>query len=246
MHVQKIVSNGYATHSIFFLVNGRDFLDSSLHFALSRYYTRMIAQIIPIDASYDSQALTYFVPESLRSIEIGQLVEMPFRDEITYGVVSAVVDFSGVIPDEIRAIVQIVFLTPILNPAQIQTICEIAKESVLHLHKVLALFLPKPVLIRMLKYGIGTSAEVPMPEPSKILKQKPVLHFLKNPEMLASYSQSLDTGKTVYIVPSDWYLSRLQMLFPTNTTGVLPGGMTDTKRAQLWLDVRVMKYPTLI
>ncbi len=141
-------------------------------------------------------------------MRVGQLVEIPFREEITQGIVASLREYEGEIPDEVRAVVSIVFAIPVLSEAQVQTILEIAKLSVIHTHKVLALFLTKPVLHRMLKYGIPAN-ENSVSSPRNI-PAKPVLHFLRESSELASYAASLRVNRTAYIVPSDWYVSRLK------------------------------------
>lgn len=203
----------------------------------------MIAQILPLDASHDSEGLTYFVPETLRtSIVAGQLVDIPFREEIMHGVVASVLEWPGEIPEEIRSIASIVFPTPVLSLAQIQTILETAKSSAIHIHKVVALFLTKPVLHRILKYGVH-APEFTLEHPPV---SKPKLHFVRDGAKLAEYCAQFESKRTVFIVPSDWYVSRIQTVIAGENIGIFSNDLTETKRAQLWLDIRSGKYETLI
>lgn len=50
-----------------------------------RYYSSMIARIIPVETSFDSYGLTYFVPDSVTP-HVGELFEIPLGDEISYGI----------------------------------------------------------------------------------------------------------------------------------------------------------------
>lgn len=49
----------------------------------------LLAQVLPFEASQDAQGYTYAVPQNLTSdMRVGQLVQIPLRENIAYGIVA--------------------------------------------------------------------------------------------------------------------------------------------------------------
>ncbi len=111
-----------------------------------------LVHVLPIDASQDARGYTYLAQSDiLPFLRIGQLVQIPFRNDMTEGIVADIVSCVD-IPEGIKPIQAILCPTPVLNPAQIATILEYASRQAIHIHKVVALFLPSPVRNRVKKY----------------------------------------------------------------------------------------------
>lgn len=115
-----------------------------------------IAQILPIHSSQDYQGYTYRIPEGLLpNIQIGQMVSIPLRDDVTEGIVAMLAECPSDFPaDQLKEISAILDQEPILTPWQIRTILSYAERHAIHIHKTLSFFLPAPVRNRIVKYGM--------------------------------------------------------------------------------------------
>lgn len=114
----------------------------------------MYILVIPTSHTIDTEPLIYFCPENFESqIRLGSLVEIPIRTSMTSAVVS---DIGVEIPiwleiSYIRSIVRVVCTTPLLAQNTLRVIPEIAELSLVPIHKVLSLFLPKSTLTALEK-----------------------------------------------------------------------------------------------
>jgi primosomal protein N' len=113
----------------------------------------IIAHIILTHASHESEGYTYSVPpELVDELSIGMLVEVEFGNGPAQGILA---DFAETvaIPDGVKPVLRA--LTPsLLTPGMIATILRYAHRHMIHVHKVLSLYLPAPYLHRILKYGL--------------------------------------------------------------------------------------------
>ena len=102
-------------------------------------------------------SLTYYIQDELaESIQVGCLVEVPFRNMIDYAIVTKIQ--SDELPENPKSIVRIVTMKPILAPYQIRSIFEISSYYFVHSHHILSLFLSKS-LIRYLEKKDFTGLE---------------------------------------------------------------------------------------
>lgn len=77
-------------------------------------------------------------------IQVGCLVEVPFRNAVDYAVVTS--KESGDVPENPRSIVRIVTSIPLLAPYQIRSIFDCSSHYIVHAHQILSLFLSKTLV----------------------------------------------------------------------------------------------------
>lgn len=107
----------------------------------------MLIKVFPVDISFDSDWLTYFVKDKQKKyLKIGSLVSIPIKNRISFWVVSSVESQDNY--NNIKAIVDLVCSFPILSEYQVKLILRISERYFLPIHKVLNLFLPKYILTR--------------------------------------------------------------------------------------------------
>jgi primosomal protein N' len=124
----------------------------------------IIAHIILTHASHESEGYTYSVsPELVEHLSIGMLVEVEFGNSPAEGILANFAEISEV-PDGVKPVLR-ALRPPLLTPGMIESILKYAHKHMIHVHKVLSLYLPAPYLNRILKYGLphdSSSTEVPM------------------------------------------------------------------------------------
>lgn len=232
----------------------------------------MLAKIIPHGTSFSTEPLTYFVGDSFRSeIFPGQLVEIPYgkknilwvvaeiseqnfeknNENFGVAVVGKFANFRGENPDEIfdiKSIFTIIDPKPILAPYQLRTIERLAMKYILPIHKALAIFVNEPTLRRLQKYNF------PLEPSDKVQKNisKNEIFISKNeiisPQLLVPFLKK----NLVIIVPDDILLARFENFFQKNPgilsekIGWYPSEMTDTKRAQAFIDIYNKKSEIII
>jgi primosomal protein N' (replication factor Y) len=124
----------------------------------------VVAHIILTHASHESEGYTYSVPpELVDELSIGMLVEVEFGNGLAQGILA---DFAETvaIPDGVKPVLR-ALTPPLLTPGMIATILRYAHRHMIHVHKVLSLYLPAPYIHRILKYGLlhdRSSAETPV------------------------------------------------------------------------------------
>lgn len=114
----------------------------------------MYAEVIPYDASFGTEALTYEVGDSfVTKLQIGHLVKIPYGKKIISGVVCDI--FSTKNTDtELKSIQNILYDMPILSAYQLEIIIKISKKYLLPIHRVLQIFVPTRLITRLEKYQI--------------------------------------------------------------------------------------------
>ncbi len=212
--------------------------------------SRLLAQVLPFDASQDAQGYTYLVPEKLvPDIHAGQLVQIPLRENMVQGLVAHLNPISGDSDTtELKEIDSILQLVPLLQPEQIDTLLRYAEKHAIHIHKVAAFFLPAPIRNRIIKYGLD-------PFETKILENValdfplPELIFFPDFEIvLQEAGKLLETSGVVVISPSDIFTQRVLSNFSGNieTLGIFDAGMTETAKSKSWIDTLRKKYDSVI
>ncbi len=193
-----------------------------------------IAHILLTHTSHTTQGYTYLVPDELiPDLCVGMLVEVDFASGEYLGVVADIA-LTEIIPEGLKLIRRI--LTPaLLSPGQIHAILRYAEKHILQVHQVLGLYLPTPLIRRILKYGLEPTAEsIAAPNtPSESLV------YATSPESLREYVlEALETPGTAVIAPSDPAIHSLlsDLKTPSEGLGILTSNMTDIKRSQFWMD----------
>lgn len=166
-------------------------------------------------------------------------------------IVGKFANFRGENPDEIfdiKDISAIIDTKPILAPYQLRTIERLAIKYILPIHKALAIFLNEPTLRRLQKYNFPLEKLEKIEE--NILKNE--IFISKNeiisPQLLVPFLKK----NLVIIVPDDILLARFKTFFQKNPgifgekIALFPNEMTDTKRAQAFIDIYNKKSEIII
>lgn len=179
---------------------------------------------------------------------------MPLRDNAVQGIVAGL----NRIPEnadvaELKSMDSISQAIPLVQPEQVATMLRYAEKYAIHIHKVVALFLPAPIRNRILKYGLepfdeGLSDWEP-PEPPPGEPPLPELCFFRDPERVIEEARKLlETPGVAIIVPSDIFTEKILAGFSGNpeSVGIFDSGMTDTAKAKSWIDTLRKKYDSVI
>lgn len=116
----------------------------------------------------------------------------------------------------------------------------IAEMYMLPIHRVVQWFLPRPVQVRLQKRGYPVAQvyheprDTP-PKKSLAISQNSII----NHSIIARFLQ--DTPQVI-IAPDDFTLFELEQHFADAETLFVFQEMTDTRRAQAWIDIRAGKY----
>ena len=120
----------------------------------------MHIEVIPIGHMVGQGGLDYFVPATMAdAARVGSIVEIPLRDAVVSGIVGRV----GIVPatEDVRSIVGVSCPTPVLDAGTMAAIYAVAHRSYIHVHRVLGLFLPMPVITSLAKYAYAGAVAVP-------------------------------------------------------------------------------------
>ena len=178
-------------------------------------------------------------------LRIWQIVEIPYGNKLENGIVTEIhiecpIDQASEAYMRIKAINRIITEKTLLAPYQIEMIIAIAKRYMLPVHRVLAIFLSRPILTRLERKEYE-QLENPTPQSTNlpIYQSTNHIHIVQDnivtPSLVATYTQS---WPTVVILPDDYamlpyrayYQDRDDVLFVSSD-------MTDIRRAQAWIDI---------
>lgn len=126
----------------------------------------MLIGVIPIDISFWTEYLTYFVADDLyKYIQVWSIVKIPFKNNIIYWLVSEKqIDYSW----EIKSIVDIVCSFPILSQYQIDLIYKISNKYFLPISQVLWFFLPKYIFNKLEKNSFSDTYNIEIKTNKKV------------------------------------------------------------------------------
>lgn len=204
----------------------------------------MLIEVIPYDASFGTETLTYFVGDSFRSqIKIWQLIKIPYGKKQIYGIIAYIHEEKSInITPEIKEVIDIIHPHPLLAEYQIPLLMKIAQKYALAIHRVLGISLPKPLLNRLEKYNFPifptiqnqtfSNHEIFLSQHDIITAEK-ILPFLKpniiiilpDDIMLHIWREKLQNHKDIFFLPHE---------------------ATDTRRMQSWIDIVNKKFPIVI
>ena len=204
----------------------------------------MLLSIIPLDSSIDDEGLTYFAKDTLKKdIHIGSLVSIPLRDRICYGIVADIIRITEATApiDEanLKSIVTVTCSTPLLAPYQFDLVRALAQKHFVHIHKVLALFLPKFIFNTLEKKAFEPMIDM---KPLAFEKKARPISFFHNTKNipLAQYIQAFigkDSRPYAIIFPDDLLLSGVikHLSEECQKATIIKNGDTYTKRYKGWL-----------
>jgi primosomal protein N' len=199
----------------------------------------MYASIIPLWHSLGTEALLYTTDMPLR---IGSLVEIPYGKNIETGIVAGIFDnFEIDFAKDIKPIGGIVTEKAILAPYQFEMIEAISRRYMIPIHRVLQIFLPRPVLTRLEKKNFETLVENAPKNQQRIIDNQ--LHILQEgivtPDVVIAYLKP----KTAIIFADDFAMMPYREAWQSREDiYFIDNDMTDTRRAQSWIDISNGKY----
>jgi primosomal protein N' len=115
----------------------------------------MYFSIIPFSHSIGIEPLLYIGEGIIENdIQVGSVVEIPYGNNIENGIVTKIytdspIDIQSEAHTRIKKIIRIITTRIILAPYQIDMICTISARYMISIHRVLAIFLPRPLLTRL-------------------------------------------------------------------------------------------------
>lgn len=177
----------------------------------------------------------------ISGLQIGQIVEIPYGNKLENGIVAEIytecpIDETSEAYMRIKAMNRIVTDKILLAPYQIDMITQISARYMIPIHRVLAIFLTRPILSRLERKDYEQIEE------KEIVTQKKglgLIHIVQDtivtPTLVDTYTKS---WPTVVILPDDYammpyrayYQDRADVLFVSSD-------MTDVRRAQAWIDI---------
>ncbi len=205
------------------------------------------ASIIPFEHSLGITPLLYGGWDLLvTDLEIGQIVEIPYGKQLENGIVAEIhdecpIDETSEAYMRIKPMSRIMTKKTLLAPYQIKMIVAIASKYMIAIHRVLAIFLTRPILSRLERknYEQLEKQEITIPK-----KWTGCIHIVKDsivtPALVDTYTQA---WPIIVILPDDYammpyresYRDREDVLF-------VSGDMTDIRRAQAWIDIANGKF----
>lgn len=205
----------------------------------------------------------------ISELQIGQIVEIPYGNKLENGIIAEMhtecpIDEASEAYMRIKPMSRIITDKILLAPYQIDMITRIASRYMIPIHRVLAIFLTRPILSRLERKDYeqieAKNDLFRHPEQSegsrnidssfvRITEQIDAhshgrIHIVQDnivtPELVDTYTHD---RPTVVILPDDYamlpyrkyYGDRDDVLF-------VSGDMTDFRRAQAWIDIANGKY----
>jgi primosomal protein N' len=154
----------------------------------------MYFSIIPFSHSIGVEPLLYIGEGIMENdIQVGSLVEIPYGNTIENGVVAKIytdspIDIQNEAYARIKRIIRIITPRIILAQYQIDMICTISARYMIPIHRVLAIFLPRPILTRLERKNYEQLENI---EQSIASNQQKRLHITQDtivtPELIDTY-----------------------------------------------------------
>lgn len=182
-------------------------------------------------------------------IAVGQMVEIPLRDALVYGIVAHLTQISSHVDiSEIKEIRAISIATPLLHAQQIQAMLRYAEKHAIHIHKVVSLFLPAPVRNRVLKYGLEIGDTVVPQEAPRAYKLPELIFFPSSEQVLQETAKLLEQPGIAVISPSDIFTEKILEICTKSREelGIFDARMTETARSKFWIQMLSKKFTSVI
>lgn len=206
----------------------------------TRNFCPLYIEVIPLDTSIDSSALTYFASDDLRgSFAVGSLVEVPLRNALSLAIVTRIDTESGESADNIRSIVSVVCGNPLLAPYQTESMLHLAGRYFVHAHKALSLFLSKSLVTYLGKKSYIQLNAMQVPE-SRNPEKPRLIHCPEATDINTLIYQYLENREDVVLIfPDDFAIEGYLRRFPVDESRVLiiRDSITDTQKYKRWIDV---------
>lgn len=209
----------------------------------------MYFSIIPFSHSIGIEPLLYLWEEIIENdIQIGSLVEIPYGSMLEHGVVANIyrdcpINVDGEAYARIKTITKIITPKRILAPYQIHMICALSARYMIPIHRVLGIFLNKPILTRLERKNYEQIEEKWAITQGKFQGRFHITQDnIVTPELVHSYIN----WPTVVILPDDFSMISYRQ-YHANESNILFVGndMTDTRKAQAWIDISNGVFPII-
>lgn len=208
----------------------------------------MYIDVIPYDMSFSTEALTYFVGDSFDTdILIWQLVIIPFWKKDIYWIIADISLTPRVDnPENIKEIASIVTSYPLLDRYQLSVIQKISLKYFLPIHKVLAIFLSRPLIKRLEKRNFLLEY---IPYERSITTKKQYfcisLGSIIDTETITTLFENVESN-IVLVVPDDLFLEQLKHNWKHVSTLFVGNEETDAMKSKKWIEVYEKKYQIII
>jgi primosomal protein N' len=180
------------------------------------------------------------------------VVTIPYGSRIEHGLIAELHEVSPIDTESeayarIKSVISVVTMKPLLAPYQITMILSLAQRYMLPIHRVLQIWLTRPVLSRLEKkqYSqIDKTSDWPL-----TIDNWQFIHtltLLKDGIVTPELVESMISDRTVVILPDGYammpyrlrYADRDDILF-------VHEDMTDIRRAQAWIDISNGLFPII-
>jgi primosomal protein N' len=214
----------------------------------------MFFAVLPFSHSIGVEPLIYHGGEIQESmVWIGSIVEIPYGKNLEFWIISdtyvdSPIDTQSEAFERIKTIHRIVTEKQLLDIYQIQLILKIAKKYMIPIHRILGIFLPRPVLSRLEKKNYEQLIVIPE-KPGVSQKQEAPnngLHIVSDSIVTPDLVERYINWSTVIILPDDFAMIPYEKVFWDDKNILfLKNDMTDTKKAQAWIDIRNWVFPII-
>lgn len=214
----------------------------------------MFFSIIPFSHSIGVQPLIYnWGTINTEELQVGQIVEIPYGKSMENGIVASIlidspIDTSSESYARIKPIHRIVTNSVLLAQYQINMIIEISKRYMIPIHRVLAIFLTRPILARLERKSYAQlEPAITRSLTPRIQKSTNSIHIVQDyivtPRLVEIYTKK---WPTIVILPDDYaMIAYREMHADKQDILFVPNEMTDTRRAQAWIDIANGIFPII-
>lgn len=209
----------------------------------------MFFAVIPFTHSIGTEPLIYSWETLWENIaEIGSIVEIPYGNKLEHGIIAKIYqdcpfDTSSESFHRIKSVESIITTKQLLAPYQIDMIIYISQKYMIPIHRTLGIFLTKPILSRLEKKAYEQINQVSVPANIPTLHQ---LHILKDAIVTPSIVEPYIQWATVIILADDFALIPYMRKYQENAQVLfLKNEMTDTRKAQAWIDIKNWVFPII-
>lgn len=210
----------------------------------------MYINVLPINISFSEEVLTYYIKNELsKYLNIGSIVTIPIRNNITYWIV---VWFSkeSKMEFEIKSVIDIVCSFPILSPYQINLIFSISNKYFYSINKIINLFLPNFIYNRLDKNAFQDILEIDIKNQINKSKNKPVfIHNIWNKKYEEIINKEFwDISDIVFIFWDDFSIDSFleKNLEYKDMAIIYKNSMTYSKKYKVFLEILSKKKNIII
>ncbi len=177
------------------------------------------------------------------AIQVGSLVEIPYGKNIENGIVAGIyqespIDIHSEAFSRIKSIERVITHKILLAPYQIDMICALSTKYMIPIHRVLGIFLTRPILARLERKNYEQLIVDIQENKYDKKNAQGKIHIIQDGIVTPDIVENYIEWPTVMILPDDFALIPYRKHHTEDkNTLFLTTDMTDTKRAQAWIDI---------